>query len=110
MSPKRDAKLHSIQVKNNFSSSNKDSEFVDGLHTQWTVRAECLDGVIRNFDEFQKLWDWSLENCSCLEMKACIRGIKVYTLKIFYCFGIHLAHLILSNTNNLRVKHYRVFR
>ena len=93
MSPKRDAKLHSIQVKNNFSGSNKDSEFVDGLkqptinlfcHTQWIVRVDCLDRVIRNFDELQKLWDWLLENCSCLEMKTCIHGIKVYTLNFSY--------------------------
>ena len=34
-------------------------------------------------------------------MKSHIRGIKVYILKFSYCFGIHLAHLILSHTNNL---------
>ena len=34
-------------------------------------------------------------------MKARIHGIKVYTLKFSYCFGIHLAHLILSHTDNL---------
>ena len=33
MSPKRDAKLHSIQVENNSSGSNEDDEFVDGLKT-----------------------------------------------------------------------------
>ena len=67
----------------------------------WTVRADCINGVIKNFDEFQKLWDWSFENCSCSEMKARIHGIKVYTLKFSYCFGIHLAHLILSHTDNI---------
>ena len=70
-------------------------------HARWTVRADCLNGVIRNFDELQKLWDWSLENCSCLEMKARILSIKVHTVKFSYCFGIHLTHLILSHTNNL---------
>ena len=34
-------------------------------------------------------------------MKARIRGIKVYTLRFSYCFGIHLAYLILSHTDNL---------
>ena len=34
-------------------------------------------------------------------MKARIRGIKVYTLRFSYCFGIHLAYLILSHTENL---------
>ena len=110
MSPKRDAKLHSIQVENNSSGSDEDGEFVDGLknptiklfcHARWTVHVDCLNGVIRNFDELQKLWDWSLENCSCSDMKACIRGIKMCTIKFSYCFGIHLAHLILSHTDNL---------
>ena len=104
ISSKRDAKLHSIQAENNSSSSNKDGEVVDGLkiltiklfcHTRWTVRANCLNGVIRNFDKLQKLWDWSLENCSCSEMKARIHGIIVYTLKFSYCL------LILSHTDNL---------
>ena len=34
-------------------------------------------------------------------MKSHICGIKVYILKFSYCFGIYLAHLILSHTNNL---------
>ena len=34
-------------------------------------------------------------------MKARIRGIKVYTLKFSYWFGMHLAHLILYHTDNL---------
>ena len=110
VSPKRDAKLHFIQAENNSSGSNENGEFVDRLknptiklfcRTRWTVRADCLNGVIRNFDELQKWWDWWLENCSCLEMKARIRGIKVYTFKFSHCFGIHLAHVILSHTDNL---------
>ena len=110
LSPKRDVKLHSIQVKNNSSGSNEEGKFVDGLknptiklfcHIRQTVCADCLNGVIRNFDELQKLWDWSLQNCSCSEMEACICGIKVYTLKFSYCFRIHLAHLILYHTDNL---------
>ena len=47
------------------------------------------------------LWDWSLENCSCSEMKPRIREIEVYTIKFFYYFGIYLAQLIFSYTNNL---------
>ena len=33
MSPKRDAKLHSIQAENNSSGTSEDGEFVDGLKT-----------------------------------------------------------------------------
>ena len=34
-------------------------------------------------------------------MKTPISGIKVYTLKFSYYIRIHLAHLILSHTDNL---------
>ena len=70
MSPKRDAKLHPIQAENKSSGSNENGEFVDGLKNPTIklfchTRANGLNGVIRNFDELQKLWDLSLENCSC---------------------------------------------
>ena len=67
MPPKSDAKLHSIQAENNSSGSNEDDEFVDRLknpniklfcHTRWTIRADFLNRVIKNFDKLQKLWDW----------------------------------------------------
>ena len=47
------------------------------------------------------MWDWLLETCSCSEMKTHIRDTKVYTLDFSYYFGIHLAHLILSHTDNV---------
>ena len=119
ISPKLDAKLHSIQVENNSSVSNKDGEFADGLknstiklfcHTRWTVCADCVKRVIRNFDELQKLWDWSLENCSCSEMKARIRGIKVYIHSHFLTASayIQLTWFFLIPTNSF--KHCRVLR
>ena len=66
MPPKRDAKIHSNQADSNSSSSNEDGEFVDGrknptvklfCHTRFTGHADCISGVIRKFDELQKLWD-----------------------------------------------------
>ena len=55
MPSKRDAKPHFIQGENNSSSSNEDGEFVVArkkptiklfCHTRWTVRAECINGVL----------------------------------------------------------------
>ena len=34
-------------------------------------------------------------------MKGRIQGIKIHSLKFSYCFGIHLAHMVLAHTNNL---------
>ena len=106
-SPKRDAKLRAIQGN---TVSGEDDEYEEMLknrtiklfcHTRWTVRADRLKSIIENFDELQELWDWSLQNCSCSEMKGRIQGIKVHSLKFSYYFGIHLAHMVLAHTDNL---------
>ena len=106
-SPKRDAKLRAIQGN---TVSGEDDEYEEMLknptiklfcHTRWTVRADCLKSIIKNIDELQELWDWSLQNCCCSEMKGRIQGIKVHILKFSYCFGIHLAHMVLAHTDNL---------
>ena len=34
-------------------------------------------------------------------MKGRIQGIKAHSLKFLYCFGIHLAHMVLAHTDNL---------
>ena len=108
-SPKRDAKLRAIQGTVNVTSG-EDDEYDELLknpsiklfcNTRWTVRADCLKSVIENFDELQELWDWSLQQSLCSEMKGRIQGIKVYSHKFSYCFGIHLAETILHHTDNL---------
>ena len=113
--PKRDAKLRAIQGN---TVSGEDDEYEEMLknptielfcHTRWTVRADCLKSIIVNFDELQELWDWSLQNCSCSEMKGRIQGIKVHSLKFSYCFGIHLAHMVLAHTDN-QTKRYKVHK
>ena len=105
-SPKRDAKLRAIQGN---TVSGEHDEYEEMLknptiklfcHTRWTVRADCLKSIIENIDELQELWDWSLQNSSCSEMKDRIQGLKTHSLKFSYCFGIYLAHMVLAHTDN----------
>ena len=93
-SPKRDAKLRAIQGN---TVSGEDDEYEEMMKNP-TIK---LKSIIENFDELQELWDWSLQNCSCSEMKGRIQGIKVHSLKFSYCFGILLAHMVLAHTDNL---------
>ena len=56
MSPKRDAKLHSIQAENNSSSSNDHGVFVDGPHHK-SVLSYPMDRLYRLSQwSYQKLW------------------------------------------------------
>ena len=60
-----------------------------------------LRSVILNFDALQHLYDWSLKNCTNLELNECVLGVNVHTNKFAYIFGIHLAETILAHTCNL---------
>ena len=107
-SPKRDTKLKSIQTEivedgdgNPFDTMSKKPTITMLCPTRWTVRGNCLNGIIRNYDDLQELWEWSLDNTSDTEMKARIRGISAHAKQFSYCFGIHLAATLLQNTDNL---------
>ena len=107
MSPKRDAKLKSLQEEQQNSEPDDLDEWIKDpsiklfCHTRWTVRRECLRSVIANFDTLQKLWDWSLKNSTVSELKARVLGVKVHSKTFSYIFGIHLAETILCHTDNL---------
>jgi len=106
-SPKRDSKLKEIQASfaNENLDDNVENESKPSISmfcpTRWTVRGKCLEGIINNFDELQRLWEWAAENTTDVKMKGRIRGIAIYSNTFSYCFGIHLSATILKNSDNL---------
>ena len=52
-----------------FDDLLKDKTF---CYTRRNVRDDCLRGVIFNFDVLEDLWDWSLKNCTNLELNGCV--------------------------------------
>ena len=110
-SPKKDSKLKEIQNSLAIADDrdNEDYELNKAkpsismfCPTRWTVHGKCLMAIIENFDELQRLWEWAIENTSDTSMKARICGISSYSKTFSYCFGIHLAATILSNSDSLR--------
>ena len=69
--------------------------------TRWTVHGKCLERIIDNFEELQRLWEWSAENTTDVKLKARIRGIAIYSNTFSHCFGIYLAATILKHSDNL---------
>ena len=104
-SPKRDAVLRNLQSRINnkdaFEDFAKPPRVTLFCPTRWTVRADCLNAVIENFDQLQELWEWSLQNSNDTETKARICGVSAHTKTFAFCFGIHLAYLILGHSDNL---------
>ena len=87
-SPNQDSKLKDIQ--NSLATAddrdNKDYDLNKAkptismfCPTRRTLRRECLMAIIENFDEFQKLQKWEIENTSDRSMKARTRGISSYS-------------------------------
>ena len=60
-----------------------------------------MNAVTENYDQLQELWEWSLQNSNDTETKARIRGVSVHTKTFAFCFGIHVAHLILGHSDDL---------
>ena len=109
-SPKKDSKLKEIQNSLAIADDRGNEDYEQNeakpsismfCPTRWTVRGKCSMVIIENFDEFQRLLEWAIENTSDTSMKAKICGISSYSKTFSYCFGIHLAAMILNNSDNL---------
>ena len=110
-SPKKDSKLKEIQNSLAIADdrNNEDYELNEAkasismfCPTRWAAGGKCFMAIIENFDKLQRLWEWAIENTSDTSMKARICGISSYSKTFSYCFGIHLAATILSNSDSLR--------
>ncbi len=69
--------------------------------TRWTVRAESIGSVLKNFSTLQQTWE---EGCSAvkdLETKSRIRGVSAIMCNFDFVFGAMLGEIVLSHADNL---------
>ena len=100
-SPKRNAKLKQIRK----SSEGQLQCWIWLLcPTRWTTRADATTSVISNYSVLHEWWDWSLDNCTVIEMKARIRGSRsLHTQQFEFIFGLVLDRNLLQHTDSLSV-------
>ena len=69
--------------------------------TSWTLRVASLCATLKNYGTLIKLWGWAQDNVSDSDMKARIIGVqtKMQTFSFFY--GLLLAIVVLSHSDNL---------
>ena len=69
--------------------------------TRWTVQADSLASVTKNYAILQSTWEEALEISKDSETKACIQGVasQMYTFK--FLFGTMLAEMVLKHPDNL---------
>ncbi|XP_065903857.1 zinc finger MYM-type protein 1-like [Dysidea avara] len=69
--------------------------------TRWTVRADSLASVTKNYTVLQSTWEEALEATKDSETKARIQGVASQMLTFKFLFGTMLAEMVLKHTDNL---------
>ena len=69
--------------------------------TRWTVRAESIASVIKNFDVLQDTWEEASTIVKDLETKSRIRGVSAIMNNFDFVFGAMLGELVLGHADNL---------
>ena len=96
-SPRRDALLQTLKEEINVQSP--------GIRvlcpTRWTVRADCLDSILRNYNVLFQLWEESLDIVKEAEMRGRIIGVSTYMKSFDVYFGVILSEMLLRHSDNL---------
>ena len=96
-SPRRDALLQRLKEEINVQSP--------GIRvlcpTRWTVRADCLDSILRNYSVLFQLWEESLDIVKEAEMRGRIIGVSTYMKSFDFYFGVVLGEMLLRHSDNL---------
>ena len=69
--------------------------------TRWTVRADSMASIIKNYAVLQSLWDQALSIVHDTETIARINGVSTVMKKFEFYFGLVLGEMILRHTDNL---------
>ena len=96
-SPKRDIAFNRIK-----SAMASDSPGIAVLcPTRWTVRADALESILKNYNALQALWVESIDSAKVTDMKARIQGVASQMNMFSFFFGVNLGSLILCHSDNL---------
>ena len=100
LSPRRDNIFQGL--KDTLSAAETNSPGIRVLcPTRWTVRADSLASITKNYTVLQATWEQALEISKDSETKARIQGVasQMHTFKLL--FGTMLAEMVLKHTDNL---------
>ena len=100
-SPNRDTKLEKIRRSAADETDSQSPSIRLLCPTRWTVKADAMNSILRNYNELMELWDWSTDNLKDPKMKARIRGVASH-MRTFDCyFGLTLGECLLRSADNL---------
>lgn len=94
------------EIKQNLEETDdKDISPVTGIlslcPTTWTVRGQCFQRIIDNYDALLMEWDYCLATSLPSEVKARILRCQAQMTKFNFYFGLHLSQRLFVHTDNL---------
>ena len=96
-SPKRNAIFNNIRAQL--------EESLPGIRvlcpTRWTVRAKSLESILANYEILLQTWEEAKRDTSDSEVRARMLGVEKSMETFETYFGLSLAHLLLSHSDNL---------
>ena len=96
-SPRRDSTFQSL--KEEISPTSPGIRIL--CPTRWTVRADALHSIVKNYAVLQALWGESLGFVKDSEMQSRIIGVSTTMRSFKFFFGVVLGELILHHSDNL---------
>ena len=96
-SPRRESLFNSI--KDDLASGNTGIRIL--CPTRWTVRADSMGSIVKNYSVLQELWDQAISIVRDTETISQIRGIDALMRTFDFFFGLVLGECLLRHTDNL---------
>lgn len=69
--------------------------------TRWTVCAQSLESVLKNFTVLQELWVDCEDFVKEVDARARVNGVSAQMKSIDFLFGVILGELLLMHSDNL---------
>ena len=96
-SPKRD--IHFETLKKELSPDTPGLRVL--CLTRWTVRAQSLESILKNYTVLQELWIDCKDFVKEVDARARIKGVSAQMKSFNFLFGIALGKLLLMHSDNL---------
>ena len=100
-SPKRNSMFDRIKADVREKDHAEGTGIRSFCPTRWTVRADSIVSILKNYEVLKKLWDECLESKLVPEVKGRIIGVKAQMSTYDMLFGLKLSEKILKLTDNL---------
>ena len=96
-SPRRDTMFE--KLKNDMSPDAPN--FRTLCPTRWTVKAQSLNSVLKNYSTFIQFWEDAKDAAKDTDTRVRITGIQAQMQQFDYLFGLIVGSCVLGHTDNL---------